>query len=378
MGIFIKTRGSWYLIALSIWFVRYGATKFGGAENYLRRIVTALEDQNSDVGVFSTEPYCHKTVLLPKKKKLPTFLYLKKLAKIIKESRKQYHGTLFALERLPCADIYRAGDGVHKAWLEIKAKHQSKLKTKLEFLNPLHKTYLELEEQTFLNSKLIIANSNRGADEIVYYYGISRDKIRVVYNGVPILKELPSKHLAKKLLEEELGLKKDLPIILFVGSGFFRKGVKDFLKILSFLRMPFNAIVVGKEKKQSDYENLAKALGISDKVKFVGAQTDVKKFYLASDIFLFPTLYEPFSNACLEAMSYANILFTTPQNGVAEILPNDSFIIYDHQNTALSIAALLEDKSSIERIGNEHREIAKNYTVERNIEETLSVINELQ
>lgn len=363
---------------MSIWFVRYGATKFGGAENYLRRIVNALEDQNADVGVFSTEPYCHKTILLPKKKNLPTYLYLKKLSKIIQEARKKYSGTLFALERLPCADIYRAGDGVHKAWLEIKAKHQSKLKTKLEFLNPLHKTYLELEKQTFNNAKLIIANSNRGADEIVYHYGISRDKIRVVYNGVPQVNELPSKVDAKKKLEQEFNLKSDLPIILFVGSGFFRKGVNDFLKILSFLRMPFNAIVVGKEKKQANYENLAKRLGIFDKVKFVGAQSDVKRFYLASDIFLFPTLYEPFSNACLEAMSYANILFTTSQNGVAEILPNDSFIIYDHQNTALSIAALLEDKNSIERIGNEHRDIAMKYTVDRNIKETLAVISELQ
>jgi UDP-glucose:(heptosyl)LPS alpha-1,3-glucosyltransferase len=363
---------------MTTWFIRYGDTKFGGAENYLRRVVSALEEKNEDVGVFSTGRYGYKNIILPKKGKLPSWIYLNQMAKGLKDLKSSYNGIFFALERLPCADIYRAGDGVHKAWLEIKAKRQSRIKTAVESLNPLHKTYLNLEAETFTNSKIIISNSNRGADEIAHYYNIPKSKIRVIYNGVPHPVMMPDKALAKAALATDFGLMSNVPLILYAGSGFFRKGVMDFLEILSFLRTPFNAIVVGKDKKAQKYISHAASLGLQNSVKFAGSQTDMAKFYSAADLFLFPTLYEPFSNACLEAMGYGAVLFTTAQNGVSEILQDSTFIIQDNIQASNILGALLVDSIALERLSIKHRQIALNYSVEKNINASLAVIDELR
>ena len=90
---------------------------------------------------------------------------------------------------------------------------------------------------------------------------------------------------------------------MFVGSGFKRKGVEEFLRIIAMLKtLGIKAFVVGKENNMSYYQNLSKKLNIDNQIFFTGPRTDVNDFYTISDIFLFPTHYDPFSNVVLEAM----------------------------------------------------------------------------
>jgi len=135
---------------------------------------------------------------------------------------------------------------------------------------------------------------------------------------------------------------------------------------------------VGKDKKAQKYISHAASLGLQNSVKFVGSQTDMAKFYSAADLFLFPTLYEPFSNACLEAMGYGAVLFTTAQNGVSEILQDSTFIIQDNIQASNILGALLVDSIALERLSIKHRQIALNYSVEKNINASLAVIDELR
>lgn len=92
--------------------------------------------------------------------------------------------------------------------------------------NPLHSVYLYLEKRCFTNSKMIIANSNMVKNEIISTYGIDEKKIKVIYNGFPL--EKIDKEKSKENLEKEFSFDLNEKIILYVGSGFKRKGVKSF------------------------------------------------------------------------------------------------------------------------------------------------------
>lgn len=338
--------------------IRANKTKFGGAEVYLSRLSSELKN----LGV--NHELIHSSI----PKFLPSWIrvILFNWSVCFKKNKDLY----FSLERISCPDIYRAGDGVHKRFLEIEKK---------SIFNPLHAVYLFIEKRTFNNSKKIIAISNMVKNDIINAYNINPKKIKVIYNGFKLEKinyELSFSNLKK---EFNLKNKNEEKIFLYVGSGFKRKGVKEFLEILSKLKNKnFRAFVVGKEKKIQYYKDYAKELGIENKIVFTGPRTDVKDFYSISDIFLFPTKYEPFGNVIIEAMNYENVVITTELCGGGEILSQD-LIMKNSEDYSIveKIDDLLSNDNKIEKLKNENLKIVQNFSIEKNVQETLEVINEV-
>jgi len=147
----------------TIYFIRERKNKFGGAEIYLSRLSSALDEHSTN----------HKIVNSIFPKFLPSWLraILFNFQVCLTKSSKFY----FSLDRIACPDIYRAGDGVHKVFLSIEKKSRTNL---------LHPIYLFLEKQCFNKAKYIIANSQMVKNEIINTYGISSKKITVIYNGI--------------------------------------------------------------------------------------------------------------------------------------------------------------------------------------------------
>src|SRR5205823_3677011 len=58
----------------------------------------------------------------------------------------------------------------------------------------------------------------------------------------------------------------------------------------------------------------------SDRTRFLGEVPDLRSVYAAADIFILPTIYDPFSNACLEAMASGLPVVTTRANGFSEVM----------------------------------------------------------
>ena len=221
-------------------FIRSNKTKFGGAERYLSRLTEALKKQNIDFQIVNS--------IFPKF--LPSWLrvILFNFQVCLFKNDKFY----FSLDRITCPDIYRAGDGVHKVFLDIKKKSK---------LNLLHPIYLFLEKRCFKNAKCIIANSLMVKEQIINCYDINPDKVRVIFSGIES-KEIYYQKAFEKLSKQYL-INKDQFILLYVGSGFKRKGVKEFLEILSRLdKNNIMAFVIGKEKNINYYQKLAKELDL--------------------------------------------------------------------------------------------------------------------
>jgi len=337
-------------------FIRANKTKFGGAERYLSRLTEALKKQNIDFQIINS--------IFPKF--LPSWLrvILFNFQVCLFKNDKFY----FSLDRITCPDIYRAGDGVHKVFLDINKKSK---------LNLLHPIYLFLEKRCFKNAKCIIANSQMVKEQIINSYDINPNKIRVIFSGIES-KEIHYQKAFEKLSKQYL-LNEDQFILLYVGSGFKRKGVKDFLEIISRLdKNNIMAFVIGKEKNINYYQNLTKELNLEKKVVFTGPREDVDDFYTISDIFILPTYYEPFSNAILEAMQFENVVFTTKQNGASEIL--DDYFIMDspkHLSVVSRINDLIVNTAKLKLIKKENKAKSKQFSIEKNLSETLKVINEV-
>lgn len=337
-------------------FIRANKTKFGGAEVYLSRLSTELSKQNVR----------HKIVNSIFPKFLPSWLrvILFNFQICLTKGNK----FLFSLDRVTCSDVYRSGDGVHKVFLKIISKSK---------FNPLHPVYLYLEKRCYQNSKKIIAISKMVKDDIVNSYSINPNKISIVRNGIS-LKEFNYENAFLEI-SHEFSLAKDIPIILYVGSGFKRKGVEEFLQIISKLKTKkFKAFVIGKEKKIQFYKDLAKELNIEKRVVFTGPREDVDNFYTISDIFLFPTHYEPFGNVILEAMNFKNVVFTTLQCGGSEVIGRE-FVMTNSKDFSViqKIDSLLLDRGRLKLIQNNNREISKKFSIERNLLETLKIIDEV-
>ena len=336
-----------------IYFIRENKSDFGGAEVYLSRLSKILKNKNINHQVINS--------IFPKF--LPSWfrIILFNLQVWIIKGDKFY----FSLERILCPDIYRAGDGVHKVFMQIEKKSK---------LNPLHPLLLLLERRCFNNAQKIIANSIMIKNQIINTYDIDPSKIEVIYNGIEHKKV--SYQDSFNQLSNEFKIYPNLPIILYVGSGFKRKGVEEFLNIVSQLKnKDFMAFIIGKEKNHQYYRQLVRDLSLEGRIIFTGPRRDVFNFYSISDIFLFPTHYDPFSSVVLEAMYFGNVVFTTMNNGASEILDKE-FVMSNPKDFSVvkKIDGLLDDPSSLEENKQKNLRISQGFSIENNCEKTLELI----
>lgn len=250
-------------------------------------------------------------------------------------------------ERIACCDIYRAGDGVHAQWLQERARVQTALRRAGTKLSPHHRYLLMAERELFASKRLraVICNSEMVRAEIRQRFDTAPEKLVLIRNAVDCASFHPGlRHELRAPVRQQLGIPNAASVVVHVGSGFERKGVATLLDALSRARSKPWAIVVGRDKRCASYAAQALRLGIADRVRFVGAVSDVRPYYAASDLFALATLYDPQPNAALEAMACGLPVVTTRKCGVAELLEDGRS---GHVRDALDVPGLAE---AIERI----------------------------
>ncbi|MCL2297335.1 MAG: glycosyltransferase family 4 protein [Proteobacteria bacterium] len=222
-------------------------------------------------------------------------------------------------ERIPGAAIFRAGDGVHATWLEHDARTRSAMGRMALRWSPYHRYLCRAERAMFAHPVLrcVICNSRMVRDDIAQRFGVPDEKLTVIYNGVDTTAFHPDVTHHRAEMRAQWGIDGEAPLLAFVGSGFARKGVETALRAIAPLS-PVHLVVAGEDKRRARYEALARELGMASRVRFLGAVGDVKPVYGAADAFILPTLYDPFPNACVEALACGLPLFTSTGCGAAE------------------------------------------------------------
>jgi UDP-glucose:(heptosyl)LPS alpha-1,3-glucosyltransferase len=229
---------------------------------------------------------------------------------------------VFSLERVLNPQVYRAGDGCHREWLARRAPYWPVWDRAAQHLSLFHQTMLHLERRLFAfpGLKKVIANSRQVRDEVIRHYGVAPENIRVIYNGLDRgrFKPLAAEERAK--VRRRLGATEGGGIILFVGSGFERKGLSYLLQAFSGLKdMGCELWVVGKGQA-APYQRLVEHLGLADRVRFWGTVGETAPYYQAATVLALPTLYDPCSNVVLEALACGTPVLTTAANGATEFL----------------------------------------------------------
>jgi len=321
---------------MKIAFIRNEYDPYGGAEKFTQTLMDSLAERGVEVHLFArrwiasgnTKLHFHNIggPRTPSLLRHASFVFFVRRA-----IRREEFDLIQSNERTLCQDVYRAGDGVHARWLELRASHQNFLSRLLVRINPFHH-YLRWLERRLLeqpNLKAVIVNSNMVRQEITSRFQIPNERIHTIYNGVDIKRFRPENRLTiGNQLRSECGLVDEIPVVLFVGSGFERKGLGNLLRGMALAGGRAQLWVVGKGNKRP-YQRLAQKLGLMSQVTFWGPHQDAVRFYAAADIFAFPTVYDPFSTAVLEALATGLPVITTAQCGTAEIISHgkEGFIL---------------------------------------------------
>ena len=383
---------------LTIGFVRRGYSRSGGAEAYLKLLARGVVGAGHRVQLITTNDWP------PSEWPFGAITHLRARSPIefadeLEQIRSQLRcDLLMSLERLWRCDIYRAGDGVHRAWLDRRRKFEIPLQRFVRGLNRKHRDILQLEEALFASrgAGRVIVNSHMVKNEVVDLYHYPTARIDIVPNGVPLKKF----RFDAKLREESrvaLNVKPDDIALLFVGSGWERKGLRFAIAAMALCRNRKMRLFVAGRGNPRYYKSkhvhffgevgprgieLVEPRGLARLLRLGSRRpasvVDLTGIYAAADIFILPTIYDPFSNACLEALACGLPVITTRDNGFAEIIEegvHGSIVDPAHDITRLrdairfwSSARRREDARSkiIER--------ASQFDISKNIAQTLEVL----
>ena len=282
--------------------------------------------------------------------------------------KKETYDIIHSFTRTSYQDVLRLGGGTHREYLIQTDPAYSVLGRLWRKIRPKERLELELEEASFapMASRKIVAVSHRVKDEVVRHYGVPEEKIEVIHNGVDSNEFKPSEE-ARRLIRNQIGLEDSQYMLLFVGSGFKRKGLESAIAAVD--RVPSARLVVAGEGQARSHP----------RVLMLGRRTDVSHLYAAADAFIFPTLYDPFPNAVLEAMASGLPVIVSRIAGVSEIITDDSIVIDNPRDVDELASAVrkLEDPAVRRPMGEAARRKAMAHPLEAAVEANLKIYAEI-
>ncbi|QEW34158.1 glycosyltransferase family 1 protein [Erwinia billingiae] len=297
----------------------------GGAERFISRALEALDDDSLELNIITRswqgepKPEWHLHICNPKK-----WGRISRERGFAVAARACWQQEKFDIvqshERIAGCDIFRAGDGVHRVWLEQRARVVSPVQRLLTQVSRYHRYVMTAEEEMFRSPALkkIICNSLMVKNDIMRCFQVPEEKFAVIYNAIDSTRFMPATAEQRQQSREQLNLPDNAKVFIYVGSGFERKGLKASISALA--ATDAHLLVVGQDKQQSRYENLARSLGCEKRIHFLGVQNNVIPFYHAADSLILPTLYDPFPNVILEAMACGLPVITSFTCGGAEFI----------------------------------------------------------
>jgi UDP-glucose:(heptosyl)LPS alpha-1,3-glucosyltransferase len=252
-----------------------------------------------------------------------------------------------------------------------------------KWFDPAHRSFLALERKQYVGSEqpLVIAISDMVCRHFQDYYHLSAQDLRLV-RLAPDPERLDECDRPRRRLEwrQTWNIATDATVALFVGLNYRLKGLEPLLHALRRLPdRPFCLLVAG-HPRTVEFESLAKRLGVSDRVRFIGYCKDMRNGYFASDLLVHPTFYDPCSHVVLEAMTCGLPVITSRYNGASELMhpPREGYVIEDphnHEHLAWCLTELL-DPARRAACGQAARKTAATWTFEHHYRQMLGVFQE--
>jgi UDP-glucose:(heptosyl)LPS alpha-1,3-glucosyltransferase len=339
-------------------FLRRRFSPTGGAERYLLRLASGLAAQGHRITLYC-EDWSPRENPFQEIRKIDSADPVSYAKKVMAQPMRDRHDLVFSLERVPGCDLYRAGDGLHAEWLAHRRSFHPFLGRVRTAFRAKNRQLCRLEADVFAPGgvRRVICNSNFVANQIIKRFGFEDERIDVIPNGVPYQEfSMGDRELGRRALQ----LGPDDFVVLLVGAGKERKGHAIAREAMRHIRKKYAKLV------------------IVDSPPMVA----MPHVYAAADVFLLPTLYDPFANVTLEALAAGLPVITSAQNGASEIMQNgkSGFILPRADDIKLIVQFLddLADPACRASLRGPAQALAKQYDLARNLNATLAVFDKLK
>lgn len=198
--------------------------------------------------------------------------------------------------------------------------------------DPRWRVYLQLMGRAVQRARLVIADSQAAADDIVHFLQVRPERLRVIHLGVhpapKISRAETDLHLA------DLGIRR--PYCIYLGSGDVRKNIAVTIMALAKLEAADRPqlVVAGSVPNTGtdllpDHAALARALGVEDRVVFTGPVSEDRKhaLYAGAQMLLAPSRYEGFGLEPLEAMAHGVPVIAADRSATPEVTAGAALLL---------------------------------------------------
>ncbi len=231
------------------------------------------------------------------------------------------------------------------------------------------------------NSRACIIVSQAMQEEFARHYGDAAKNIIVIPNGVDTLRFHPTNRpLYRDQIRQKHGVSRSDPLLMFAGGDWERKGVRYIVEALPLLSNRTVTLIIIGSGDEKFYGQLAELRGVRERIIFVPHSSSLWEYYAASDIFVFPTMYEPFGLVIVEAMASGLPVITSRVAGAADIIIDgvNGLLLRassDVNDLAAKIELLLSNAALRKTIGERARETAEEHSWDQAAQKTLEVYN---
>ncbi len=212
---------------------------------------------------------------------------------------------------------------------------------------------------------------SRGVEnELRTHYDIGQSPVRIIPNAADTGIFRPVSEPERRAWRRANGLDGADAVCLFSGGEWARKGLD--LAILALAKIPLpgaKLFVAGDDPDRERFKRLAADHGAGDRVVFGGFRKDMAAAMAASDVFLFPSHYEAFSLATIEAAACGLPIVASRINGTEDFIhpgENGEFVPHDPAGIAAVLEPLLRNPAAMRAMGEAGRRLVETrYTWDR-------------
>jgi glycosyltransferase involved in cell wall biosynthesis len=355
----------------------------GGAERVMSNLLNYFSNEFKVSAVFFNNNHVYP---LPNDCKvyyldndLPRIGFIKKLMRII------YLRNVIKKEKLDVAlsflaNLYLITSAIFPRRLNVKliiAEHNT-ISYILKFSK--NKTLKKiLSKALYKKVDNIIAVSKGVKEDLMKTFNLPQEKIKVIYNPHDIDK---IQKLSKEQINHPWLVDKKYPVMINVGRLTYQKGQDILLKAFKIVseKIESRLIILGEGPLLKQLKDLAKELGIENKVDFVGFQKNPFAFIARSDVFVLSSRWEGFPNVLIEAMACGvPVISTDCPSGPNEIIENGVnglLVPIEVDKLAESIIWILTNIEFSKRIARMGQESVRKYDKFKIFEDYLKVIQE--
>ncbi|MGB8338543.1 MAG: glycosyltransferase family 4 protein [Burkholderiales bacterium] len=282
--------------------------------------------------------------------------------RIARLKRKHDLFPLLACNQTAAADIAICG-GVHPGYLEAMDQQPGwadRWKTRLECAH-------------LNNAQVVVAHSQRMADEVQRFHGVSVDKIRLLYPPVDGELFTTVDTETRNRLRGDLGLPTDRAVFLLASTGHRRKGLNMLIDFFASTKLPVCLVVAGRP--------IGSVNSLPPNVRSLGYRNDIENVYRAVDFTVMASIYEPFGLVGVESVLCGTPVLVAANVGCAEVLRPPAGLVFDLQaaeesDSSFSSAiaeAVRRWRAGTHRLDNPTASIVYNTSVRWHVEALLDI-----